>query len=123
MSSPKLTQSVLLEILVKEVESLKQTKASYDVILSQTTSHLERLEKLYHQPIAVDTASLEREHTLLKETLKTGIYLPSWFLSLFLALSLGFLVTFTFAYRYHQSYQDAQKYIHYLETKVRSLQE
>ena len=62
MSPPKLTQSVLLEVLVAEIERFKKTKESYGKILTQTSAHLDRLEELYRQPINVDIAAMKQEH-------------------------------------------------------------
>jgi hypothetical protein len=93
MSSPKLSQTALYEILVSEVESLKTTKRDYEKTLSKIGEHLNRLEALYKEPISVDTKSMQEEHLRIKTTLSRGLYIPNWlwisFVSLFVVLCLS----------------------------------
>ncbi|WP_186292526.1 hypothetical protein [Cardinium endosymbiont of Dermatophagoides farinae] len=49
-----MSQKVLIEVLIQEIESLKRSKKDYEKILSITTDHPNRLEALHHQPIPID---------------------------------------------------------------------
>ena len=120
MSEPKLTQSVLLEVLVAEIESFKKTKEAYVKILTQTTEHLKRLEELYQQPINVDIAAIQQEHVFIKKTLQKGIYLPRWIAMLMLGLFTGIAVSLSFNYKLHKLNQDAKAYIEHLEKKMKA---
>ena len=119
MSQPKLTQSVLLEVLVAELENFKKTKEDYAKILTQTTEHLTRLEELYQQPINVDIASMQQEHALIQETLRKGLYLPRWTVILMLGLFTGISVSLSFNYKLYKLNQDAKAYINHLERKIK----
>lgn len=119
MSQPKLTQSVLLEVLVAEIESFKKTKESYGKILTQTTEHLERLEKLYRQSIHVDIAAMQQEHASIQETLRKGLYLPRWIVAIILGLLVSMTISLSFNYKYFKLNQDAKNYIDYLEKRVK----
>ena len=118
MSQPKLTQSVLLEVLVAEIENFKKTKEDYAKILTQTTEHLTRLEALYQQPINVDIAAMQQEHVFIKKTLEKGIYLPRWIVIIMLGLFTGISVSLSFNYKLYKLNQDAQAYIDHLERKM-----
>lgn len=118
MSQPKLTQSVLLEVLVAEIESFKKTKESYGKILTQTTEHLHRLEELYQQPISVDMDDIKKEHKAIRETLRKGLYLPSWIVALIISLLVGMTISLSFNYRYFKLNEAAKDYIDYLEEKI-----
>ena len=118
MSQPKLTQSVLLEVLVAEIENFKKTKEDYAKILTQTTEHLTRLEALYQQPINVDIAAMQQEHAFIKETLRKGLYLPRWIVIIMLGLFTGISVSLSLNYKLYKLNQDAQAYIDHLERKM-----
>jgi len=99
-SSSTLSQKVLLEVLVEEIESLKRTKKDYEKILSITTSHLSRLEALYNRPLTIDMAPLQEEHVHIRRTLKGFITIPVW---LWVTLSISITSLFlSIWYNYHQ---------------------
>lgn len=118
MSPPKLTQSVLLEVLVAEIESFKKTKESYGKILTQTSAHLDRLEELYKQPISVDIAAMQQEHSAIRETLRKGLYLPRWLLVTILGLFMSLAISLVFNYKHHKLNEAAKDYIDHLEEKI-----
>lgn len=118
MSPPKLTQSVLLEVLVAEIESFKKTKESYGKILTQTSAHLDRLEELYRQPISVDIAAMQQEHSAIKETLRKGLYLPRWLLVTILGLFMSLAISLVFNYKHAKLNEAAKDYIDHLEEKI-----
>lgn len=117
MSQPKLTQSVLLEVLVAEIESFKKTKESYGKILTQTSAHLDRLEELYKQPINVDIAAMQQD-SAIKETLRKGLYLPRWLLVTILSLFMSLAISLVFNYKHAKLNEAAKDYIDHLEEKI-----
>ena len=99
-SSSNLSQKVLIEVLVQEIESLKRTKKDYEKILSTTTHHLARLETLHHQPIPIDIGPMQKEHANIMHTLKRFITIPVW---LWVILSISVVGLFLSGwYNYHQ---------------------
>ena len=118
MSPPKLTQSVLLEVLVAEIEGFKKTKEAYGKILAHTTEHLGRLEKLYQQPISVDLAAMQQEHASIRETLRKGLYLPRWTVIIMIGLFMSLTISLAFNYKHYRLKEDAKDYIDYLERKM-----
>ncbi|MGI2298216.1 hypothetical protein ACRRVB_00030 [Candidatus Cardinium hertigii] len=77
-SSSNLSQKVLIEVLVEEIESLKRTKKDYEKILSTTSDYLNRLEVLHNQPIPIDIRPIQKEHANILHTLKRFITIPVW---------------------------------------------
>ena len=124
MSKPKLSQTVLYEILVKEIESLKKTKNDYKRVNNQITDHLQRLEALYQQPICVDIEGMKREHENIKTTLQSSLSIPNWLVIVLLCLTVGLGLSVVFNYkqyaknRYQRAYiEHAEAYIEELEAK------
>jgi hypothetical protein len=102
-SSSNLSQKVLIEVLVEEIESLKHTKKDYEKILSTTTAHLSRLEELHNQPISIDIGPIQKEHADIRHTLKGFITIPVW---LWVTLSISIIGLFLSSwYNYHQYIQ------------------
>lgn len=102
-SSSNLSQKVLIEVLVQEIESLKRSKKDYEKILSATTDHLNRLEELYNRPIPIDIGPLQKEHENIIHTLKHFIIIPVW---LWVTLSISVVGLFLSSwYNYHQYIQ------------------
>lgn len=123
MSQPKLSQTVLYEVLVSEVESLKATKRDYDNILSQTSEHLKRLEALYNQPVSVDIKEMQKEHTHIQSTLRNGLYIPQWLGISFICLILGLGFSLFFNYKQYITNQRQQEYyIEYIQPYIEDLE-
>lgn len=99
-SSSNLSQKVLIEVLVQEIESLKRSKKDYEKILSTTTDHLKRLEHLYNQPVPIDIGPMQKEHVNILHTLQRFITIPVW---LWVTLSISVVGLFLSGwYNYHQ---------------------
>lgn len=99
-SSSNLSQKVLIEVLVEEIESLKRTKKEYEKILLTTTDHLNRLEHLYNRPVPLDIGPMQKEHAGIIDTLKRFITIPVW---LWITLSISVVGLFLSGwYNYHQ---------------------
>lgn len=99
-SSSNLSQKILIEVLVEEIESLKRSKKDYEKILSTTTDHLKRLEHLYNQPVPIDMVPIQKEHAAIRHTLKHFITIPVW---LWVILSTSIIGLFLSSwYNYHQ---------------------
>ena len=99
-SSSNLSQKVLIEVLVQEIESLKRSKKDYEKILSTTTDHLNRLEELYNRPIPIDLGPMQKEHAGIIHTLQRFITIPVW---LWVTLSISVVrLLFSGWYNYHQ---------------------
>jgi hypothetical protein len=118
MSQPKLSQTVLYEVLVSEIESFKMTKRAYDKILHKTSEHLNRLEELYHKPICVDIEAMRQEHVRIKCTLDQGLYIPQWLAITFMCLVLGFGISLFFNYRQYITKKYQREYIEYLREQL-----
>lgn len=102
-SSSNLSQKVLIEVLVEEIESLKRAKKDYEKILSTTTDHLNRLEVLHNQPIPIDIGPMQKEHDDIRHTLKRFITIPVW---LWVTSSISIVgLFFSSWYNYHQYIQ------------------
>ena len=123
MSQPKLSQTALYEVLVSEIETLKNTKREYDKILNQTSAHLQRLEDLYKEPISVDTEAMCREHARIESTLDRGLYIPQWLGISFLCLSLGFGISIVFNYKQYITTKHQRAYIEHAESYIEELEE
>lgn len=99
-SSSNLSQKVLIEVLVQEIESLKRNKKDYEKILSTTTDHLNRLESLYNRPVPIDIGPMQKEHANIIDSLKRFITIPVW---LWVTLSISVVGLFLSGwYNYHQ---------------------
>ncbi len=122
MSSPKMSQTVLYEILVREVESLKRTKGDFDKILGVISDHLKRLEELYKQPIAVNIDAMVEEHERIKSTLSRGLYLPKWLVITFLSLVLGLRISLFFNYKQYITNNDHLDYIRETHRYIKELE-
>ena len=95
-----MSQKVLIEVLIQEIESLKRSKKDYEKILSITTDHPNRLEALHHQPIPIDIGPMQKEHANILHTLKRFITIPVW---LWVILSISVISLFLSSwYNYHQ---------------------
>jgi len=123
MSQPKLSQSVLYEVLVSEIESLKKTKKEYNRVYSQISDHLQRLEALYNQPICVDTGAMREEHENIKATLHRGLYIPNWLGISWLCLVLGFSVSVVFNYKQYVANKHQRVYIQHAKAYIDELEE
>ena len=99
MKEPKLSQTVLYEVLVAEIESLKTTGKEYDKILSQIGEHLKRLEELRNKPISVDIKEMQAEHARIRSTIHQGLYIPKWLAISFICLILGLGISVFFNYK------------------------
>ena len=88
----------ITEVLVKEIEVLKQCKQAQQRIAAQHTAHLERLEDLYKAPVCVDIAAMTEEHKRIQQTLKRGMAIPQWLaymvLGLFAALTMSLVANY-----------------------------
>jgi hypothetical protein len=122
MIQPKLSQTVLYEVLVSEIESFKTTKRDYDKILSQTSEHLRRLEELYNKPIPVDIEAMRVEHARIQSTLHRGLYIPKWLVISFLCLIVGFCISVAFNYKQYVTIEDQYTYIERAGTYIEELE-
>jgi archaellum component FlaC len=123
MSQPKLSQTVLYEVLVSEVESLKNTKGEYTKILSQVNAHLNRLEELYKQPIPLDIEAMRQEHERIKSTLDRAIYFPKWLVITFLCFVLAFSISLGFNYKQYFTNKEQREHIEYAKEYIQELRE
>lgn len=123
MSQPKLSQTVLYEVLVSEIESLKNTKGEYTKVLSQISQHLNRLEELYKQPISVDIKAMCQEHERIKYTLDRGLYIHKWLAISFLCLIVGFCISVGFNYKQYITNQTHREHIEYAKEYIQELRE
>lgn len=123
MSQPKLSQTVLFEVLVSEVESLKNTKRGYDKILKEISTHLNRLEELYNKPITVDIEAMRAEHERIKDTLERGLYFPKWLVITFLCFVVVFSVSVGFNYKLYFTNRDQREQIEYAKEYIQELRE
>lgn len=114
MSKPKLSQTVLLEILVSEIESFKKTQSAHQKLFDSTVQHLDKLDSLYNRPLSIDISPLELAHAQLQTTLKKGLYIPRWMWLIILILS--FLLVSSFYVNYIQN-----KYIDLLQSDISAL--
>lgn len=122
MSKPKLSQTVLYEILVKEIESLKKTKNDYNRMNNQITAHLQRLEALYQQPICVDISSMRAEHENIKTTLHRGLYIPNWLVISLFCLTIGLGLSVGFNYKQYLTNKHQRTYIRHAEAYIEELE-
>jgi hypothetical protein len=123
MSQPKLSQTVLYEVLVSEVESLKNTKGEYTKILSQINAHLNRLEELYKQPIPVDIEAMRAEHECIKFTLDRALYIPKWLVISFLCFVLAFCISLGFNYQQYFTNKEQGELIEQAKEYIQELRE
>jgi hypothetical protein len=122
MSQPKLSQTVLYEVLVSEIESFKTTKRDYDKILNQTSTHLNRLEELYNQPISLDIEAMRQEHERIKSTLDRALYFPKWLVISFLCLVIACCISVFFNYKQYFTNKDQRTYIEYAHSYIEELE-
>jgi hypothetical protein len=123
MSGPKLSQTALYEVLVSEVESLKNTKGEFTKILSQINAHLIRLEELYKQPIPVDIEAMRQEHERIKSTLARGLYFPKWLVISFLCFIVAFSTSVFFNYRQYFINREQNELIEQAKEYIQELRE
>jgi hypothetical protein len=123
MSGPKLTQNVLLEVLVTEIESFRNTKEAYTKIFQQADENLKRLEALYNKPISVDIEAMRQEHTRINATLHQGLYIPKWVGINLLCLIIGFAMSVAFNYKQYLTLKVERTYIQQLESYIEKLEE
>lgn len=77
MKTP-LKQVEFLEVLIEEVESIKNEKKEHQKIYQKTQEQIDRLEKMFETPISVDLTNLKEEHDRIKSTLKQSFRIPKW---------------------------------------------
>ena len=123
MSGPKLTQTALLEVLVSEIQSFKNTKGDYDKILKETSAHLNRLEDLYQKPISVNTEAMRQEHIRIQSTLHKGLYIPKWLGIGSFCLLIALSISLCFNYKQYSSLKEERNYTKELELYIKKLKE
>ena len=123
MKAPKLSQTTLYEILVKEVESLSRTNHAYNELLDKINKHLERLEQLYQKPISVDIEAMQQEHARIQYTLHKGLYIPKWLMITFICLSIGFSLSLAFNCKQYITGNHQRTYIEYADDYIKDLKE
>jgi len=122
MNAPKLTQTALLEVLVAEIESFKNTKKEYDKILKETSVNLQRLEELYNKPISVDTHDMRQEHQRIQATLHRALYIPQWLGISFLCLVIALVLSVSFNYKQYLKIKDQRDLIEYAKLYIEDLE-
>ncbi|MHB9148181.1 MAG: hypothetical protein ACYC2U_07370 [Candidatus Amoebophilus sp.] len=123
MKAPKLNQTTLYEILVKEVESLRKTNHAYNELLDKINKHLGRLEQLYEQPISVDIAAMQQEHARIQYTLHKWLYVPKWLTITFICLAIGFSLSLAFNCKQYIEGTHQHAYIEYADEHIQELKE
>jgi hypothetical protein len=123
MKAPKLSQTTLYEILVKEVEILSRTNHAYNELLDKINKHLERLEQLYQKPISVDIAAMQQEHTRIQHTLHKGLYIPKWLIITFICLSIGLSFSLAFNCKQYITGKHQRAYIEHANDYIEELKE
>ncbi len=107
------SQKLLVEILIEEVESLKRSKKDHLDMLSKVESHISRLESLYDRPLSVDMCGIESMRNKIENSLHRFLVLPKWALILFLSLIFALLLSLWCNYQqhtwYHQSCSQVSK--------------
>lgn len=123
MSLPKITQSALLEVLVKEVESLKKTQEGYKKILDHTTAHIARLEALHEKPMVVDTTAIEQAQERISQAMAQRILLPKSLLVGIFVVLLLFCISLWGNYAQYMLNMRARAYITHLEEHLDTIEE
>ncbi len=93
MKTEKLSQQVLLELLIREIETLQKASKEVSRAYPLVKDQLDRLEK---RPLVaqVDTQPLEAFHHKLNNQLSRGILMPKWMMgSLIGIVAWAFLMT------------------------------
>jgi predicted transcriptional regulator len=121
MSNPKLSQTAIFEILVSEVESIKNTKGEFNKILTQINAHLIRLEELYKQPIPVDIEAMRQEHERIQSTLARGLYFPKWLVITFLCFVVLFSISIGLNYKQYFTNQEQAELIEQAKEYIQEL--
>ena len=122
MKVPKLNQTTLYEILVKEVESLSRTNHAYNELLGKINYHLRRLEHLYEQPISVDIKAMQQEHARIEYTLHRWVYIPKWLTITFICLCIGFSLSLAFNCKQYIEGSHQRNYIGQANDYIEELQ-
>lgn len=79
MSTPKLTQSKLFEILVREIESLKKSSEQINQAYWKVEQYMEKINhRMDTYQVPVDIAPMQQETRRLELLLKTHKMVPSW---------------------------------------------
>lgn len=119
MKPPTINSSVLLEVLVQEVEALKKTKHEYRKFLERTDKYLRRIENIRHQPLPIDTKPLEKWHLQFMHNIDKYFILPKriTFIAMLTTLLLCFSLVANYKlYYYSKAYK---QYAHYLERRLK----
>ena len=122
MSKPQLNQSKLYEILVQEVESLKNTSKEHSRLQAQIEAHLQRLESLYKQPIPVDVSAMQVAHAHLSKTLASGLYVPKWLGLSWFVLLVSLSLSALFNYKQYTTNKSQRTYIEHAEAYIEELE-
>jgi len=107
MKKQPLAQEILTEILIEKTALLHENLHDTQQIFLQKHKLLERIEKLYQQPITVDTANMEQAHQNIKATLEEGLCLPRWLA--YTALAFCFVLALSFVTNLQLFYANRQQ--------------
>lgn len=117
MKQPQLSQTMLLEVLTKQIESLKNSSKLIQDVYPKVAQQLAQLDELTKsRKIPVDLKPLQEEHHRLKQTLnanRNNMTLPKWgwigILGI-IAVMLIAVSTSVWFYRDRESFQNEAAY-------------